>query len=154
MSKQPPLSLDNVYPNRIVALSRDVNYVWSADWGDDVERRIAGIRALEVETPDRKFVALSGVHGGYAHKNSRPYLFTVADCFDPPVFLVFGEVNDNDAQETFITEFERMVKIEEPDLKDYDAESLTYNDNGTPCETENLHQWEPDSVALVIDRQK
>ena len=63
--------------------------------------------------------------------------FYIEDCFDPPVYIVRAS-SWEEAYEGFIDWQVDQLKIEEPDLKDYDEESLHYSSNGVPVGTEGV----------------
>jgi hypothetical protein len=77
----------------------------------------------------------------------RFFAFWVADCFDPPIAIVRADSWEN-AYEIFLDEFERWIKIDEPDLGDYDEETLTYNSNGTPIDSEAVNGQEIKLVRI------
>ena len=74
------------------------------------------------------------------------YLCVNADCAFPPHYLVAAD-DFRDAFDMFITETDSCL-IDEPDLKDYDEDSLQYDDNGRPMDTESLHVTEL-SIMLI-----
>jgi hypothetical protein len=82
----------------------------------------------------------------------RWFIFYVGDCYFPPMYAVSGR-SFEDAHEEFICECEHLVKIEDADLEDYKVKDeqeyddcVTWNANGTPCDTESVHGFE---VQLV-----
>ena len=84
---------------------------------------------------------------GYSHEE-KFYSVANADCAFPPFAIV--DANDlGDAIETYSCEFENWVKIDEPDLSDYDDESITWNDNGTPCDTTQVVAWDLELVSVL-----
>lgn len=74
------------------------------------------------------------------------YLCVNADCAFPPHYLV-AEDSIEEAYDKFLTETNSCL-IEEPDLKDYDEDSLRYDDNGRPMDTESLRVTEL-SIMLI-----
>lgn len=74
------------------------------------------------------------------------YLCVNADCAFPPHYLV-AEDSMEEAYDKFLTETNSCL-IEEPDLKDYDEDSLRYDDNGRPMDTESLRVTEL-SIMLI-----
>lgn len=74
--------------------------------------------------------------------------FYIEDCFDPPVYILRAS-SWEEAYEEFIDWQVDQLKIEEPDLNDYDAESLTYSSNGVPVDTEGVRGKE---VKLIEAR--
>lgn len=151
MSKVKPLSFEIPSVRRIVLSEGDQMYVWDRDITDqnvlrleEEESNLKNARLFQKETID-----ISGCAG------ESLFVFYVADCFDPPLFLVQAE-NVSDAHEKFITEMEHLVCIE-PDLFSVYAKedcadkteagylasalesgNLVLNDNGTPCDTESV----------------
>lgn len=65
------------------------------------------------------------------------YLCVNADCAFPPHYLVAADSLD-DAYGIFLSETDSCL-VEDPDLKDYDEDSLSYDDTGRPMDTESLH---------------
>ncbi len=88
---------------------------------------------------DRRIKRISGCVN--TESVTKLYVFWVADCFDPSVYLVgTDECNgDQDAFAWFITECEDQVRVNDVDLPDYDEDSLNFNDNGTPVDTESVN---------------
>jgi hypothetical protein len=142
------VSLSFIEPSRVVAISGNVHYLWTKG-AESWEAKSEARRAYEDANKGANVISLSGVNTDYS--NERAYLFYVADCFDPPVYLVFGS-SFEDAYDTFITEFERLILIEESDLKDYDENNLTFNDNGTAVDTESVQSLPVESLILTVDQ--
>jgi hypothetical protein len=65
------------------------------------------------------------------------FLFYVQDMFDPIKYIV-SEKSFEDAYEAFIESQVEYLKIEEPDLKDYDENDIQYSCNGVPVDTESI----------------
>lgn len=65
------------------------------------------------------------------------YAVFVADCFDPPIVLIRA-ASPSDAQDIFLDETPYAHITDPNDLKDYDPETLYYNSNGAPCDTESV----------------
>ncbi len=63
------------------------------------------------------------------------FIFYVADCFDPPMFLIRARTWE-DAYDTFCDEFSSLMRIEDADLKDYDEDTLHYSASGVPIDDE------------------
>jgi len=107
-------------------------YHWgtAVDKDDPSQRKLSGL--AETSTGDDTWV-----------------IFYVEDCFSPPMFLINGD-SFEDCYEEFCTAFEHMIKIEEPDLKDYDPETLNYNDNGTPIDTESVQGFKVQLVSAIV----
>jgi hypothetical protein len=76
------------------------------------------------------------------------YVCINADCAFPPSYIVFQD-SWNDALESFLANTDACL-VEEPDLKDYDAESLSYDYNGRPMDTESLHIIQLKPVMIVF----
>jgi len=74
------------------------------------------------------------------------YLCVNADCAFPPHYLVTADSME-EAYSEFLNETDSCL-IQEPDLKDYDEDSLTYDDTGRPMDTESLHVTEL-SIMLI-----
>jgi hypothetical protein len=74
------------------------------------------------------------------------YLCVNADCAFPPHYLVTADSME-EAYSEFLNETDSCL-IEEPDLKDYDEDSLTYDDTGRPMDTDSLHVSEL-SIMLI-----
>ncbi len=140
----------SVSVDSLTAIGADgIHYNWSCaaeSWKD----RAAAREAYEKANPGANVVSLSGVNADY--DTDHAFIFYIADCMSPPLYLVFGR-SFEDAHETFITEFERLVKIEDTDIKDYDEESITYNDNGTAVDTESV-QYLAVAKLIVHDSSK
>jgi hypothetical protein len=64
------------------------------------------------------------------------YMVYVENCFDPPIAIVNAE-NEQDAEEAFV-EALPWSHITEPDLKDYDPETLHYGPSGQPYDAEQV----------------
>lgn len=139
------LELNSVKVSQIVARCGDRSYIWREGcekWEDKAKNR----RAYEDAHPSENVISLSDVCADY--DTDKAYIFCVADCYDPPVYLVFGS-SLGDAHETFVTEFESIVKIEESDLADYDEDRLHINDNGTPVDTESVQYIAIDELVIT-----
>lgn len=76
------------------------------------------------------------------------YVCINADCAFPPSYIVFQD-SLNDALESFLANTDACL-VEEPDLKDYDAENLSYDYNGRPMDTESLHIIQLKPVMIVF----
>jgi hypothetical protein len=76
------------------------------------------------------------------------YVCINADCAFPPSYIVFAD-NESDALGWFLSETNACL-VEEPDLKDYDQESLSYDDNGRPMDTESLHIIQLKPIMIVF----
>jgi hypothetical protein len=74
------------------------------------------------------------------------FLCVNADCAFPPHYIVAQDSMEG-AYDDFLTETDSCL-IEESDLKDYDEDSLRYDDNGRPMDTESLHVTEL-SIMLI-----
>lgn len=138
-------SIENV--SRIIAIGpRDIHYIWHAsDATTDYLDRMKARHDYE-ETHKVRTCPINEVCADY--DTDRAYIFCVADCFDPPCFLIFG-ASFEDAHETFITEYESLIRIDETDLKDYDPETLTYNENGNPVDTESVNGFPVTSLEVT-----
>lgn len=80
--------------------------------------------------------------------NERFFVFANADCFDPPRNIVSGS-SESDAHDEFLANT-HLTTVEEPDLADYDEDSLTYDDNGRPHDTSQLMMEEVRLVLVVV----
>jgi hypothetical protein len=100
------------------------------------------IEARWIDPRTEREVKADVINPGDACGDGKAYLLAVADCWDPPVFVVESErwAGDCAAYETFACSEigERMMRIEADDLGDYDPEELRYNENGTPIDDDNL----------------
>jgi hypothetical protein len=76
------------------------------------------------------------------------YLFVNCDCAFPPHYIVFAD-NSEDAYAGFLSNTDSCL-IEEPDLKDYDEETITYDDNGRPMDTQSLQYYRLQPIMLVF----
>ena len=76
------------------------------------------------------------------------YLFVNADCAFPPRYVVFAD-NEEDALGWFLTETDSCL-IEEPNLSDYDEETVYRDDNGRPMDIESLHRYILEPVMLIF----
>ncbi len=66
----------------------------------------------------------------------RWFILALVDCWFPSYAAVLASSLE-DAVQTLITETNWFV-IEDEDLKDYDEDSIHWNDNGKPCDLDNL----------------
>jgi hypothetical protein len=140
----------NVTADSVVAIGVDgVHYLWVFG-ADEWQAKQAAREAYETAHKGLSVVSLSGLDAQY--DTGHAYIFFVADCFSPPLYLIFGDTFA-DAHETFVTEFEKLVKIEPEDLKDYTEDTIHTNDNGTPCDTEAV-QYIAVSSVVIWDTQK
>lgn len=145
MKRKLEITLHDV--QRIVAIGNEgTHYYWrhgqeDADYLDRMKERDAWADAHD----SARVTLLSGINADYDTESA--WIFYVADCFDPPLYLVFG-ASFQDAYDTFITEFERLIKIDDADLADY-GDNLSVNDNGTPVDTESVQFIPVDT--LIID---
>ena len=64
------------------------------------------------------------------------YLVYVADCAFPPLAIVRSD-NEQDAEEEFIDALD-WAHISEPDLADYDEDSLNYGPHGQPYDSSEV----------------
>jgi hypothetical protein len=81
--------------------------------------------------------------------SDKAFVFYVADCFDPPLYLQFGS-SFEDAYESFIDN-EPSLLIQPEDLKDYggaDNYEGSFDSNGNPVDTERV-QAISEPVQLV-----
>jgi hypothetical protein len=123
----------NVSADSIVAIGVDgTHYLWTHG-ADEWQAKADARETYEKANAGVNVVSLMDANADY--DTDHAFVFYVADCMSPPLYLVFGKSME-DAYETFITEFERLIKIEEADLKDYNADDITYNDNGTAVDDE------------------
>ena len=76
------------------------------------------------------------------------YLFVDCDCAFPPHYIVFAD-SEEDAHGIFLSETDTCL-IEESNLKDYDEDTLTYDDNGRPMDTESLQYYKLRPTFLVF----
>lgn len=76
------------------------------------------------------------------------FLFCVTDCYDPQIAIVCADKME-EAYEWFVDELD-WSHISEPDLKDYDEESLSYNSNGTPYDSEQIHGFEVKLIGVEV----
>lgn len=76
------------------------------------------------------------------------YVCINADCAFPPSYVVFAD-SWSDAFEFFLANTDSCL-VEEPDLKDYDAERLTHDDKGRPMDTESLQIIKLKPVMIVF----
>lgn len=84
------------------------------------------------------------------------FIFYVEDCYDPGMYAISAN-SFQDAYDWFITACEHLVKIDEEDLKDYNVGDgddgkldCSFNDNGTPVDTELVQGFE---VKIVEARR-
>lgn len=75
------------------------------------------------------------------------FLVCNADCFDPPKYITSAQ-HEGDALEQIKTETDVFL-IEQPDLADYNEDSLDYDDNGRPMDCEQAY-LEECVLVLVI----
>jgi hypothetical protein len=149
MAKRKP-ELSSITCDAITAIGQDdTHYVWTFG-ADEWQAKQANREAYEKANPGVRVVSLLDVNADYGSEQA--YIFYVADCYDPPLYLVFGS-SFQDAYDTFITEFESLIAISDTDLADYDQETLTYNDNGKPVDTESV-QYLPVKRIIVSDSTK
>ncbi|MFO0964632.1 MAG: hypothetical protein U0793_03465 [Gemmataceae bacterium] len=66
----------------------------------------------------------------------RFFMVYVEDCFDPPIAIVRAD-SEQDAEELFVDELP-WAHITEPDLNDYDPETLVYGPSGQPYDSESV----------------
>ncbi len=59
------------------------------------------------------------------------------DCFDPPMAIIRARSFES-AYEIFCDEFERWIKVEDPDAKDYPEDDRQYNGSGTHIDASNV----------------
>ncbi len=72
--------------------------------------------------------------------DKRFFMVAVSDCYDPPIAIIRAD-NECEAEGWFADEL-TWAHISEPDLADYDDESMSYNSSGVPYETDNIVIWE------------
>jgi hypothetical protein len=115
-------------------------YVWSIDNSVDTS---------EVVGPSTLFDVVRESDGAYW------YMFWCADCFSPPMDLVRGD-SFEDAYEYYIdwAAEHRGLKIEEPDLKDYDIDgdnpTCSFTSEGIPVDTNSVNGTEVYLYKLVL----
>lgn len=139
-----PLEIREVYAKRVIATNGNTLYVWDSST-DSVEAKRELREEIEKANPGKEVITLSGAFADY--DTDRAFIFYVADCFSPPLYLVWGR-SFEDAYESFITEFEDLMKIEGADLADY-GDNFTVNDNGTPVDTESVQYINVQSLILT-----
>lgn len=76
------------------------------------------------------------------------YLFANADCAFPPHYVVFAD-REEEALGWFLTETDSCL-IEEPDLSDYDEDTVHRDDNGRPMDIESLQYYKLKPVMLIF----
>ena len=76
------------------------------------------------------------------------YLLVNADCAFPPPYVVFADSKD-DALGIFLSETDACL-IEEPDLSDYDEDTVYRDDNGRPMDIESLQYYKLKPVMLIF----
>lgn len=77
------------------------------------------------------------------------YLFVNVDCAFPPHYIVFAD-GESDALEEFLEKTDACL-VEEPDLSDYDEDSLTYDCNGRPMDIQSLHYDELQPFMMIFE---
>jgi hypothetical protein len=99
---------------------------------------------------DRRFqhIDMGKYFVNYRYSDSKYHLYLCvnADCAFPPHYLVAAD-SIEEAHDEFLTETDSCL-IEESDLKDYDQDSLRYDDNGRPMDTDSL-QIRQLSIILI-----
>ncbi len=65
------------------------------------------------------------------------WLVYLADCFDPPLAIVRAK-NEQDAEEAFVDNLD-WAHVKEPDLADYDEDSLSFGPHGQPYDGSQIH---------------
>ena len=68
------------------------------------------------------------------------YKVCVADCYSPPLAIIRAD-NESEAIDAFADEL-TWAHVEEPDLADYSEDDLSYNSNGKPYDSSNIHVCE------------
>ncbi len=145
-TKVRKLELQSVPVSRIVAVVRDRQYIWeqNQDERDFLDKMKIDHEYEKIHGHTFQTKRLSDVCADYDTDSA--FVFYVSDCFDPPLFLIFGS-SFQDAYDTFITEFEGLIKIEENELADY-GENYSVNDNGTPVDTESVNGFSVDKLII------
>lgn len=141
-TEYPPIELATQFTARTVIFEHKTNGpgdTWAygdIDANDPIDR---------VGGPYR----LSGVHTDYGCPDDPFFRFTIADCAFPLSFMVQSR-SEYDAYEAFIDWQVDHLKIEEPDLADYDEDSLNYDSNGTPVDIESVMISGPYRIASIV----
>lgn len=78
----------------------------------------------------------------------RAYLFVNVDCAFPSHYVVFADCEE-DALGWFLSETDACL-IEEPDLSDYDEDTVYRDDNGRPMDIESIRYFKLKPVMLIF----
>lgn len=136
------LELNSIVVESLVAKVAGIDYIWKQDADN---KRDSYWQEYIAANPSANAKVLAGVCADYDTECA--FIFAISDCYSPPIYLIFGK-SAEDAHETFVTEFESLVKIEDVDLADY-GEEYHVNDNGTPVDTQNIFMVAVQSLTIV-----
>lgn len=77
------------------------------------------------------------------------FAFYNVDCFDPPYAVIRARTFEA-AYEAFCDEFERWMKVDEADAKDYPEDERNYNSSGTHIDTDNVQGHELFLISVRV----
>lgn len=75
------------------------------------------------------------------------FIFTTANCADPCLTLIRAD-SFEEAREIYCDECEEMIKIDDADIADYDADGVYYNSNGTALDTDPIQCWNVELLRI------
>lgn len=90
------------------------------------------------------FASVFGVNIEQAgYKRNAWFAFTIADCFDPPIYVVCAESFEAAYEEFLDWKAEDSgIRIDDADLKDYPDGPPTYSSSGIPLDPDNVQGFE------------